>query len=178
MVYNYSFVIKADDKPPVAIAECTCNDHHEFEVAYWLAKTKERFSQVTNSLVVPFKCIIVDMSWALTNAILQQFCCMDLMQYLNACMRAKGTLGINFVIVAWCYAHFQHAIVRQVAKLLPIARYKYSPARRLLKFVAAALARTTTLEEALDIFKLVIPIVKSRKSTKQMTDALMAMAVR
>lgn len=85
---------------------------------------------------------------------------------------------LNLPVVAWCYAHFEHGISKNEKKWLPLSgTKKFSPARKLVRFTMAAMARTSTLEEALEMFKHFVIIVRSPHFTADVSNSLQRLCI-
>lgn len=178
VIYNYEFVIKLEGKAPTPVAAFLSNDHHEYEIAHWLARLFQRVNQVT-SKTVRFQIICFDMSRAITNSALQEFCGMSMAQYLHACVKAKELQKIPFVLLAWCYSHFLSAGSKNAKDWLPLSGpKKFSPARKLIRFTMAAMARSETVEQAVEIFRPFVHIVQSKDLNEDVYKSLKCLAIR
>jgi len=154
------------------VTEFISNDQHEFTIAHWLAAWKERYSQVARSTVLPCKIVVTDMSFALSNAVLQEFSGLSMQDYLKAAVHAKEEDSIPFVMLAWCYAHVNNSIVKNVKEWLPLKTKKFSPARVFVKFCVASMARSTSLDEAVEIWRPFVMVVMSKALTPEVVAAL------
>lgn len=180
----YSLVVKKPKNAPIPVVEMVSNDQHEDEIGILFPRLLLRYQSYikakygTKPQKLPFKIIVIDMSWAMTNAVLSNVVGMTLIAYLHACIKAKDDGLLLFVLVVWCYAHYLHAIVRRVGQYVPLQKKKYSPARRCLKFSMAEMARTENIEDAVHIFKLIVVVFSSKHMTDQVDFALKELATR
>lgn len=60
VVYNHELVMKAEGKAPTPVAQFISNDHHDYEIAHWLARLTERNKTVTGSKSLPFQIVVMD----------------------------------------------------------------------------------------------------------------------
>lgn len=179
-MFTYNFVHKREqeDSPPIPFFTFFSNDHHEFEIIHCLARLKVRYTNVTHSERMPIDVVVTDLSWALSNSVLNQFCGMSLMQYLRACVEAKRKRTVKFVLLCWCYTHLINASKIRISKLVPVATKPFSPARKFFKNLMATMARTTEIEDALDIFRLAVVILESQNFTDRVRQAVGSIALR
>lgn len=177
-VYNYTLSTKEPGKPPIIVTEFASNDQHEFSITHWLAAWKKSYSLAVGSKVLPFSIVVTDMSLAVSNAVLQEFSGMSMLDYLKAAVHAKESNTIKFVMLVWCYAHVLNAIVKNVKEWLPLKSKQYSPARVFVKFTMAHLARSARLDDAIEMWQLFVLVVMSKTITPSVTEALEEMSQR
>lgn len=138
----------------------------------------ERNREVTGSKRLPFQIIVIDMSRAITNAVLQEMCGMTIINYLHWCITAKKAGKVSLPLVAWCYAHFTHGNAKNAKKWVPLnADKKFSPARKLVRFSMAAMARTEMLEKAIEMFTFFVQVVSSTHYTEDVKISLRSLAI-
>lgn len=183
-VLLYSLVLKAKDSPPIGITELISNDQHEYEISILFPRLLARYQSFvsttfhTKPSALPFTAVIIDMSWAMTNALLKEMVGMSLISYLQAAIRAKEENLVRFSLILWCYAHFLHAICPKIASLVPVKKRKFSPARRCFKFGMAEMARRTNVEDAVEIFKAITILFSSKMYTEQVNTAVSTLALK
>ncbi|KAJ1523148.1 hypothetical protein ONE63_001041 [Megalurothrips usitatus] len=179
-VLTYNLVHKRDAPKSSIITLSTflSNNQHQSEPAHWLGMLRTQYKEVTKSKDFPVDIGVMDMGWCITYAWLHEMCGMSLMQYLHACVQAKAKNVIDFVLALWCYSHLINNTKMRATKLFPLKTFPFSPARKFLKSFVAAMARTTELEEVLDIFKWGVIILESEHYTDLVQRAIEAIAIR
>jgi len=95
--------------------------------------------------------------------------------FLSACIQAKDSGIVTFVIACWCYSHFINDMKRRVNKVLP-GHAMYNAAKQFFKYVMAALARTTETDQALAIWRNAVIILKSKYYTVKVKEATETLA--
>jgi len=169
-VYTYNIVVKDKGHPPIPVSEFISNSHTDTEIGWWMGSFRDQLYKLLGTKTFPFKLIVVDMSWAMTNAVRDEFVEMTMNNYLIACMQAKISGVVIFVIICWCYSHFINDMKRRANKVLPDNAI-YNAAKQFFKFVMASLARTSDLDKALILWKNAIIIMESKYYTKHVQEA-------
>jgi len=102
----------------------------------------------------------------------------SLIDYLYACEAAKKNRKIIFVLVLWCYTHLLVTVKRKISDLVPRATYPMSPARASATNVIGCMSRTTEVEDAVQIWKIVVIVTVAKHYTPFVEKSVDAISIR